>query len=180
MKKGNPQRLLRIFIFTIYTLCCASIVQANEAVMMKSPDGAFSAIIRTVTQSADLPPEFILEMRSVKRDSASKSDYTSKSGEHGLTFQHGAWTPDSRFFIFTTLSSGGHMAWQYPTFFFDGEDGKIHDFKDYLPPVAKGAFSLKPPDIITITIWTPLTTEKTLDDSIALPISFRMSDLKKH
>jgi hypothetical protein len=55
----------------------------------------------------------------------------------------------------------------------------IRDFNDFPPPIAAGTFSLKTPDVITITIWTPLTTEKPMDDGIELPKAFRISDLKK-
>lgn len=170
---------LKAAVFAACLLFCVSTGRADEAKMMKSPDGIYSAHITSVTHSPDLPPEFIVEIRNTEHRPAVRGDYTSKSGEQGLSLHHGAWTADSRFFIYTTVSSGGHMAWQYLTFFFDRKDGKIHDFNDFLPPIAEGAFSLKAPDIITITIWTPLTPEKPLDESIALPISFRMSDLKK-
>jgi hypothetical protein len=179
MIPGRRKVPLKPAVFAACLIFCVSTGRANDVKMMKSPDGIYSAHITRVTKSPALPPEFIVEIRNTEHRPEVKGDYTSKSGEQGLSLHHGAWTPDSRFFIYTTLSSGGHMAWQYLTFFFDRRDGKIHDFSDFLSPVAEGAFSLNPPDIITITVWTPLTTEKPLDESIALPISFRMSDLKK-
>lgn len=179
MRTGKSMNILKISVFVLSLLSCVPIGQANQASLMKSPDGIYSAHITSVAKSPDFPTEFIVEIRNTEHRPPEKGDYTSKSGEQGLSLHHGAWTPDSRFFIYTTVSSGGHMAWQYLTFFFDRKDGKIHDFNDFLPPIAEGTFSLKAPDIITITIWTPLTPEKPLDESIALPISFRMSDLKK-
>lgn len=175
-------KLFEISIFFICMLFCVSTGQANQAnviTSIESPDGMFRSHITTNRKSADVPPEFVLEVSHSGGRIAARGDYTSESGEHGLSLENAAWTPDSQFFIFTTVSSGGHMAWQYLTFFFDRRDNKIHDFNDFLPPVAEGSFTLKAPDIITLTIWTPLTTEKPLDDSIALPITFRMSDLKK-
>jgi hypothetical protein len=173
---------MKLFNTTVFSICmlfCVSICQANQAKLITSPDGKFSAHITISQNSTTGPPEFKTEIRDSDGQVSATSDYTSENGEQGLSLVHAAWTPDSQFFIFTTYSSGGHMAWQYPTLFFDRRDKKIHDFNEFLPPIAEGTFKLKAPDIITITIWTPLTTEIPLDESIDLPITFRMSDLKK-
>jgi hypothetical protein len=152
---------------------------AGQTTVYASPDGRHGAHIVTVRKSAEGSPEMILEIRDSSGKVTQRKDYTSEDGEHGFMLDTAAWTPDSRFFIFTTFSSGGHMAWQYPTFFFDIRDKSIHDFNDFLPPIASGAFTVKAPDSITITIWTPLTTEKPLDESIALPLTFEMNRLVK-
>jgi hypothetical protein len=102
---------------------------------------------------------------------------TSEDGSHGFSIDKTEWTPDSQFLFFSTYSSVGHQTWQTPTLFFDRRDSKIHGFEEFLAPIAEGDFELKSPDIISITILTPVTPEKTLDDSIQLRVTFKMRDL---
>lgn len=173
---------MKAFIQSILLLCgllSAAIANADQANLVRSPDGRFVATIRSIQKTTTGVPEAIIEIKDSSGKLAAREDFSSKDGEHGLCVEKAAWTPDSRFFVFTTTSSGGHQPWQFPTFFFDHRDKKIHRFSDFLAPIAEGGFELKSPDIITITIWTPLTPEKTLDDSIELPITFRMSDLSR-
>jgi hypothetical protein len=156
-----------------------SVALAEQANVILSPDGNLVAKITFVQKTSEVAPEISIEIKDATGKVAAKKDFTSESGEHGFSLGKAAWTPDSQFFVFTTFSSGGHMAWQYPAFFFDRRNKIFRDFSDFLQPIADGAFELKAPDVITITIWTPLTTVKPLDDSIDLPITFRMSDLVK-
>lgn len=171
---------MKSFIQSILLLCgllSGAIVNADQVNPVRSPDGRFVATIRSIQKAPTGVPEAIIEIKDSGGKLVAREEFTSKDGEHGLCVEKAAWTADSRFFVFTTTSSGGHQPWQFPTFFFDHRDKKIHRFSDFLAPVAAGGFELKAPDVITITIWTPLTPEKTLDESIELPITFQMSDL---
>jgi hypothetical protein len=174
--------MMKSFIPSVLLLCgllSGTIAHADQVDSVRSPDGRFVATIRSIQKATTRIPEAIIEIKDSGGKLVAREDFTSKDGEHGLSLEKAAWTADSRFFVFTTTSSGGHQPWQFPTFFFDHRDKRIHRFSDFLSPIAAGSFELKAPDIITITIWTPLTPEKTLDDSIELPITFRMSDLSR-
>ena len=173
---------MKIVLITLVSVCMLlsdSLAYSDQTKLMKSPDGKFNARITSVQKTSQGPPEFIIEMIDSGGKLVTKEDFTSEDGEHGLSMDKAEWTPDSRFFIFTTYSSGGHMAWQFPAFFFSVADRKVYHFSDYLPPVAESSFSVKKPDIVTMAIWTPMSADKMLDNSIILPITFRMSDLLK-
>lgn len=168
-------------IISTLILCClfsSSLANAAEkAKALKSPDGKFTAKITQSQKASEGPPEFIIEIIDSGGKVTTKKDYTSEDGSHGLSIDKAEWTPDSQFFVFSTYSSGGHQAWQTPSLFFDRRDSKIHGFEEFLAPIAEGDFELKSPDTISITIWTPVTPEKTLDESIQLRITFKMRDL---
>lgn len=170
------KEIIRTFI--LFCLFSSSLANAAEKVKsLKSPDGKLTANITQAQKSAEGSPEFIIEVKDSEGKVTTKKDFTSENGSHGLSIDKAEWSPDSQFFVFSTFSSGGHQAWQTPTLFFDRRDSKIHGFEEYLAPIAEGEFELKSPDIISITIWTPVTPEKTLDDSIQLRITFKMRDL---
>jgi hypothetical protein len=163
----------------LFFLFISSLASAAEKVKsLKSLDGKLIAKITQTQKAAEGPPEFIIEVIDSEGKIIAKQDFTSEDGSHGLSIDKVEWTPDSQFLVFSTFSSGGHQAWQTPTLFFDRRDSKIHGFEEFLAPISEGDFVLKSPDIITITIWTPMTPEKTLDESIELPITFSMQDLK--
>ena len=154
-------------------------IAADQTKSIKSPDGKLTARILSIQKAKEGPPEFIIEIIDADKKLVAREDFTSKEGDQGLSIDNAKWSPDSQFFVFSTFSSGGHMAWQFPSYFYSQTDKRIHDFADYLSPIAEGDFVLKSPDKITITIWTPMTVEKPLDKSIELPISFRMRDLMR-
>jgi hypothetical protein len=166
-----------IIAFVFCTLIPSFTSGAEQAQSIKSPDGKFIARISPIQKSKEGPPEFKIEFIGPSGKVTAREDFTSEGGDQGLSIDKAKWSPDSQFFVFTTFSSGGHMAWQFPSFFFDRRDNKIHHLNDFLPPIAEGDFVLKSPDALTITIWTPMTQEKTLDQSIELSITFQMREL---
>ena len=177
----SQEKTMKIMIKTILLFCVlftgTLAIAADQTKSIKSPDGKLTARILSIQKTKEGSPEFIIEVIDAAGKLTAKEDFTSKEGVQGLSIDKAEWSPDSQFFIFSTFSSGGHMAWQYPSFFFDCRDKTIHRFADFLAPIAEGEFVLKSPDTISMTIWTPLTPEKPLDQSIELPITFRMRDL---
>jgi hypothetical protein len=172
---------MKIMIKTILLFCAlftgTLAIAADQTKTIKSPDRKLTARISSIHKAKEGPPEFIIEVIDASGKLTARKDFTSEEGDQGLSIDRAEWSPDSQFFVFSTFSSGGHMAWQFPTYFYARRDKKIHDFADFLAPIAEGDFVLKPPDNISITIWTPMTPEKPLDKSIELLISFRMRDL---
>lgn len=178
----SPKKKTKIIdlIAFLLLLSFASLVNATEQERaIPSPDGKLIARILPIQKTKEGPPEFKIEVIDAGGKLAAREDFTSKTGNQGLSIDKAEWSPDSQFFVFSTFSSGGHMAWQFPTFFFARRDNRIYRFADFLPPIAEGDFTLKSPDTIAITIWTPMTTEKPLDRSIELPITFKMRDLTR-
>ena len=78
-------------------------------------------------------------------------DFGSKDGEHGKCFCKGAWTSDSKFFVWSMESSGGHQPWHFPTYFFDRNQKVVKSVDAKVGGVTTSDFKLKAPDIIEAT-----------------------------
>jgi len=140
-----------------------------------SPNGKFIAKIISLSKTH----ESKINITDITGKILIKEDYTSEDGEHGAVIDKIKWTPDSKFLIYITYSSGGHQAWAYPSYFYSVENNYIKKFSDYFPAVAESKLDVIKPDIVKISIWTPLTENINLDESVVLPIQFNMSDLIK-
>jgi hypothetical protein len=66
------------------------------------------------------------------------------------------WSPDSKFLLFTTASSGGHSPWHFRTFAFSVADKSFRDVETVLgAPVAAGEFRFEYPDIAVLSLYDP-------------------------
>jgi hypothetical protein len=91
--------------------------QAIKAKIYPSPDGKVRAIVLPAEISLDATPD--LKSRVVIRSSAGATlnsvDYSSPRGANGYYVDHAQWSPDSQFFAYNLVSSGGHSPWSHPT-----------------------------------------------------------------
>jgi hypothetical protein len=89
----------------------------------QSPDGRLTARITQIEHTGCGESEigFVDQSNRV----LASSDYRSNDGGHGLIIEKAAWTPDSRFFVFSTYSSGGHQPYNSPIFVFARQRGTI-------------------------------------------------------
>jgi len=142
-----------------------------------SPARGLSADIIPIGKPGSRNHESRVEIRKSDGSLVAREDNTSEDGEHGMVVDLAAWTQDSQFFVVSGEFSGGHGVWQSPIFFYDRKDDRVHPLDDYLPPTADPRFELRPPDIIQVSIWTHFREGKGIDGSIALPISFQLSDI---
>jgi len=176
-KQGADARervlLTEIFLGLIFVLLPLSLAYAGQVKLYWSPDRAVKARISPISKSGESRVEVI----GVDGKVRCRKDYSSEDGNQGLIVARAGWTADSKFFVFSMYSSGGHQPWQAPTFFYARSDNTVHDFDKYLPPVADADFVLKAPDFITLPIWTPF--ENGMEGSIMLPVTFRISDIIK-
>jgi hypothetical protein len=82
-------------------------------------------------------------------------DYSSKDGDHGYEVVKAAWTPDSKYFVYSMESSGGHSVMIVPTLFCSTIRHKVFGLSDLLHDnVIFPNFSIKAPDQITVTLQT--------------------------
>ena len=91
-----------------------------------------------------------------------RKSFASADGEHGARVTKGAWTADSRFFVFMIESSGGHQPWHRPMFFWDRRDNRLYSLDQHIGAVT-GGFELAPPDIVRCTARADLKDLKNLD-----------------
>ena len=162
---------IAIMVWVVIYMC--GMAGAEELKTYKSPNGKLIAHVISING------ESIIEIITKSGDKLISKDYTSADGEHGLAIENIKWTPDSKFLIYTTYSSGGHQPWAYPSYFYNVKDNSFLCFCDYFPAVAESTIKVTKPDIVTISIWTPLSENKSVDESIVLPITFHMADLLK-
>jgi hypothetical protein len=82
---------------------------------------------------------------------ASRS-FKSSDGEHGRSVARSDWTPNSRFFVFSTQSSGGHSPWHWQTYFYDRKKNTFRELDDSTGPIIKRDFQLSAPDVAHVTV----------------------------
>lgn len=150
-----------------------STAYAKGPQLYKSPDGMLIAKIFTLGRSI----ENKLVISQIDGTVLINEDYSSEDGEHGQYVEQACWSPDSEFFVYSTQNTGGHGCWQSAYFFYRRQDNKLLKASEYIPPIAYSKFTLKSPDLITLTIWSPFLSKKGMQGSIRLPITFKLSDL---
>jgi hypothetical protein len=66
------------------------------------------------------------------------------------------WSPDSKFLLFTTASSGGHSPWHFKTFVFCATDKSFRDVESAAGgSVGAADFHFEPPDIAVLKLHDP-------------------------
>jgi hypothetical protein len=135
-----------------------------------APDGSAHVMVLPVSKEAGRTEyESRIEFQSRDDSTLCVLDYSSEDGEHGFGVVKAEWTPDSRYFVFSLTSSGGHQSWHAPTQFFNRQDGTIRSLDDYF--VASGItttdFRLIAPNTIKTEIWKDKT----------VPVSIGLADL---
>lgn len=121
-------------------------VFAGEFSKYPSPDGRLTAIIVPLPGAHYGAGENRVEIRSQNGSLLFSHSYGSEDGEHGFGVEHAAWTPDSKFFVYSLSSSGGHQAWHFPTDFIETATLHLHRLDEYRGPVTAPDFKVLPPD----------------------------------
>jgi hypothetical protein len=75
-----------------------------------SPDKALRALVLPSDVSLDTTPdmESRVVIRSSHGDTLTSEDYSSPRGMNGHYVYRAKWSPDSQFFVYSMISSGGH------------------------------------------------------------------------
>ena len=98
--------------------------------------------------------ESVIELRTQSGKLLARKDYSSKDREHGYGFTEAAWTPDSRFFVYSLESSGGHQPWHSPVCYFSRDTEKIAILDDQLKDaVLDPQFEIESPDKVIVALW---------------------------
>jgi hypothetical protein len=104
-----------------------------------------------------------------------RQSYVSADHNQGNCVAMAKWTPDSRYFVFSLASSGGHQPWHAPILFFSRQTARIGSLEDYVSdPITDPTFSVSPPDIVEFT-----TIELPLDGKSPRCRSIHLSALGK-
>lgn len=81
-----------------------------------SPDGSLRASVLGVDASLYATPdmESRVVIRTADGTTRTSRDFSSPRGANGYYVVNAEWSPDSKFFVFSLSSSGGHSPWSFP------------------------------------------------------------------
>lgn len=131
-----------------------------------SPDGMLFACAREIPNPdldfihrRDLDGTCVLVVRQYESPPGSLfSDYEAFTVRHvfpGRSLLHFQWSPDSKFVVFTTASSGGHSPWHCQSYFFCVADQSFRDLAGALRHnITDGDFRIEAPDTVVMTVCT--------------------------
>lgn len=132
-----------------------------------SPDKAMRALVFPVDVSLNATPdmESRVVIRSSAGDTVTSKDYSSPRGMNGYYVHHAKWSPDSQFFVYSMVSSGGHSPWSFPMMVFGRKSSLIGKFSDMIDgkPTLSGEFNFSGPHTVTATTWRQ---SGSLDDQV--------------
>jgi hypothetical protein len=142
--------------FSLVWFCLAAIdIPASSGAPNRSkasPDGRFIAEISS--EEAQFTEDTVT---IISRGSGFRAQFpmTSKSGANGRYVLKADWTPDSRFFVFSTFSSGAHSSWNFKTFVYSIDAMKFVSVDDKARPVTDKDFQLIPPHTLQVETLNP-------------------------
>lgn len=122
-----------------------------------SPDKATHALVLPADVSLYATPD--MESRVVIRSSAgdtlTSQDYSSPRGANGYYVYNAQWSPDSQFFVYSMVSSGGHSPWSFPIMVYSRKKNLFAKFSDMIngSPTVSGEFQFSGPHTLTASTW---------------------------
>jgi hypothetical protein len=136
-----------------------------------SPDKAMRASVLPVDVSLDATPdmESRVVIRSSTGDTVTSHDYSSPRGMNGYYVYNAKWSPDSQFFVYSMMSSGGHSPWSFPIMVYSRKQKRIAKFSDMIDgyPTLSGDFSFSGPHTLATTTWKQTGA---LDDKVPVSV----------
>lgn len=137
---------------------------AFAAPTYKSPDGRFTVQIQSETNN-----EIYATVQDKAGNQLAEINLMSQTTNNGRTLAKAAWSKDSRFFVFTTESSGGHSPWHYSTFYFSRASETFRNFDERSGlSVAADSFVIDAADILHFQKYN-FSTMSPVPASISLP-----------
>ena len=137
-----------------------------------SPDGALRALVFPVDVSLDATPdmESRVVIRTSKGDTLGSKDYSSPRGFNGYYVLNAQWSPDSKFFVYSMSSSGGHSPWQFPMAVYSREKNLFASFSDMIDskPTTSGDFKFVGPHTLVASTWKQ---PGALDDKVPVTVN---------
>lgn len=142
-----------------------------------SPDEKLRVEISPATPTKPGPSEHRVVVQMPHGDTIARNDHTSPDHQHGRAVLRAAWTPDSKYFIYSTTSSGGHSAWHFTTFVYVRALKRFFVLDDYVGAITDPSFVVSPPDRIHTSRINPAGQERGTNER-PLPVEVNLSQLK--
>jgi WD40 repeat protein len=123
----------------IFVLLAAGLTRGAEPKLWISPNNRIIASADTHLYP-DKPDRNDLSWQDVSFQERKGLPLASLSLEKGTGINRALvsealWSPDSRFFVFSTWSSGGHSSWHSPTYVYDATTSYIYSIDDTIKSV---------------------------------------------
>jgi hypothetical protein len=140
-----------------------------------SPDGTLRALVYPVDISLHATPdlESRVVIRSNKGETLTSKDYASPRGFNGYYVVSAKWSPDSKFFVYSMSSSGGHSPWQFPIAVYSRAKNRFGQFSDMINgnPTLSADFKFTGPHTVVATTWKQAGA---MDDKV--PVTVDLED----
>jgi hypothetical protein len=151
--------------YSLVSLAISASVESEKR-EITSPDGTLVAEI--LSRMAQFTEDTV---KIVSKESGSHAEFSmaSQNGANGRNVLKAQWSPDSKFFVFSTFSSGGHSGWNFRTFVYSVDANKFVSVDEKVRPVTDEDFQLIPPHTLQVEALNPL--------GIDFPSFKRMIDL---
>jgi hypothetical protein len=145
---------------TLLAVAIPAAAPAQPAKSIGSPDGRLRAEIAAVGKAGYKATESRVVIRESSGRVIFKKNFASADGEHGFGVARAAWTADTRFFVFSLQSSGGHQPWHWPTYVYDRGKSRLYLLDDLIGPITTGEFSLRAPDVLETRKMSPVGSDR--------------------
>jgi len=140
-----------------------------------SPDGTTRALVYPVDISLNATPdmESRVVIRTAKGETLTSKDYASPRGFNGYYVVNAKWSPDSKFFVYSLSSSGGHSPWQFPIAVYSRGKNAFGPFSDMIDgkPSLSADFKFTGPHTLIASTWKQAGA---LDDRV--PVTVDLDD----
>ncbi len=138
--------------YSLVSLAVGASVKSEKREIV-SPDGTLVAEI--LSRIAQFTEDTV---KIVSREFGSHAEFsmTSQSGANGRNVLKAQWSPDSKFFVFSTFSPGGHSGWNFRTFIYSVYANKFVSVDEKVRPVINQDFQLIPPHTLQVETLNPL------------------------
>jgi hypothetical protein len=137
----------------------------------RSPDGTLRAVVLPVDISLNATPdmESRVVIRTSKGETVTSKDYSSPRGFNGYYVVRAQWSPDSKFFVYSLSSSGGHSPWSFPMAVYSREKNRFAAFSDLINgnPTVSSDFKFSGPHTVVASTWKQ---PGALDDKVPVTV----------
>ena len=121
-------------LMLVIILASGSSVFAQEKTYA-SPDKRLRGILIPVENKGSAAYESRLEIRTAGGRVLRWRSFASPDHNHGEGVARAEWSADGQFFIFNTISSGGHQPWHIATYFYSRRKNKFYSLDRFIGPI---------------------------------------------
>jgi len=122
-----------------------------------SPDKKLHATVLPADISLDATPdmESRVVIRTVAGSTLNSHNHSSPRGANGYYVDQAQWSPDSQFFVYSLVSSGGHSPWSHPTMVYSVQANRFANLSAMIDgrPLLSEKFQFTSPHTLTATTW---------------------------